>query len=75
MRSRDYWNEGHSEVDFIVEKGKKILAIEVKSGRKSRSLNGMNLFLKKHPKSNPLLVGAEGISVEEFLQTDVESWF
>ena len=60
-----YWNEGHSEVDFIVEKGKKILAIEVKSGRKSRSLNGMNLFLKKHPKSNPLLPTSQKNSPKE----------
>lgn len=71
-----YWNEGHHEVDFIVEKGKKILAIEVKSGRKSRSLNGLNFFLKKYPtNTTPLLVGAEGIEVEEFLQTEVETWF
>ncbi len=70
-----YWNEGNTEVDFIIEKGKKILAIEVKSGRKARSLNGMSTFLKKYPKAIPLLVGAEGIPVEEFLQIEIETLF
>jgi hypothetical protein len=70
-----YWNEGHHEVDFVIEKNNKIIAIEVKSGRKSRSLNGLNLFLKKCPQAKPLLVGAEGIPVEKFLRTSLESWY
>ncbi len=66
-----YWNEGHMEVDFIVKKGTKILAIEVKSGRKSRSLNGLNMFLKKHPTASRLLVGGEGVDLHLFLSKSV----
>lgn len=69
-----YWNEGSCEVDFIVQKGKKVLAIEVKSGRKSRSLGGMNAFLKKYPDAQPLLVGAEGVDLDLFLSKPVLSW-
>lgn len=70
-----YWNDGHNEVDFIVKKGLKILAIEVKSGRKSRSLSGMKVFLNKFPHASSLLVGGEGVDLETFLTTPVTQWF
>ncbi len=70
-----YWNDGHNAVDFVIKKGLKVLAIEVKSGRKSRSLNGLNLFLKKYPHCSALVVGGGGISVEDFLNTPVINWF
>lgn len=69
-----YWNDGSNEVDFIVKKGQKVLAIEVKSGRKSRSLGGMNAFLKKYPESKPLLVGGEGVDLDFFLSGTVCRW-
>lgn len=70
-----YWNDGHHEVDFIVKKGSKVMAIEVKSGRKSRSLNGLNVFLKKYPQCSSLVVGGGGIPLETFLTTPVTDWF
>jgi predicted AAA+ superfamily ATPase len=69
-----YWNDGKNEVDFIVQKGQKILAIEVKSGRKSRSFGGMNAFLNKYPDAKPLLVGAEGIDLDRFLSGSIQRW-
>ena len=30
-----YWREGNDEVDFVLKKGRKLYAIEVKSGRKN----------------------------------------
>lgn len=69
-----YWNDGYLEVDFIVKQGLKVLAIEVKSGRKSRSLNGMKKFLEKHPHATSLLVGAQGVDLNTFLTTPVLNW-
>ena len=70
-----YWRERNLEVDFVVERAGKVIAIEVKSGRRRDGLPGVGAFLKADPKARTLLVGADGVAVEEFLQTPVEAWF
>ncbi len=42
-----YWREGKDEVDFILKRGRKIWAIEVKTGD-SKSKRGLIAFKKKH---------------------------
>jgi predicted AAA+ superfamily ATPase len=69
-----YWAAGNCEVDFILAKGAKAVAIEVKSGRRGRT-SGMDAFGREFPVHRKLLVGADGIPVEQFITTDVESWF
>lgn len=70
-----YWRERNLEVDFVVERGGDLLAIEVKSGRRRDDLPGMSAFLRAHPRARPLLVGADGIGIEDFLLRPVEAWF
>lgn len=70
-----YWREGNLEVDFVLERGKETIAIEVKSGARRDSLPGMKSFSEKYNPNRKLLVGADGISVEEFLSRPVEYWF
>ena len=41
----NYWREGNYEVDFILQKGKKVIALEVKSG-KVRSTKGLDCLRK-----------------------------
>jgi hypothetical protein len=50
------------------------VAIEVKSGLKRTALPGMAEFGARYRLSRRLLVGADGISVEEFLARPVEHW-
>lgn len=69
-----YWRERSREVDFIVRAGDVLTAIEVKSGRSGDSLPGMAAFEKKFPSVRKLLVGGDGIAVEEFLSHPVERW-
>lgn len=69
-----YWREGDEEVDFILQKGKRLTAIEVKSGRKRESLRGFNAFGKRFRPQRMLLVGKEGIPLEEFLALPPSSW-
>ena len=69
-----YWREGSREVDFVVKAGRRVLAIEVKSGERSESLQGMNAFLRAYPRARPLVVGSGGVPVEEFLGSEIERW-
>ena len=69
----NYWREGGNEVDFVVQKGKHCIAIEVKSNALSTG-KGMQKFNDRfHPKKI-LLVGDSGIPVGQFLAMDPEEW-
>jgi predicted AAA+ superfamily ATPase len=70
-----YWREANKEVDFILMRGDKIVAIEVKSGQAQITLDGLALLKKDFPKARVVLVGNEGISIEDFLKTPIGSWF
>jgi predicted AAA+ superfamily ATPase len=70
-----YWREGNIEVDYVLRKGKKLLAIEVKSGRKKASLAGLAVFAKRFNGTKTLVVGSGGIGIEQFLTTPVMEWF
>lgn len=63
----NYWREGGSEVDFVVEAAEGVFAIEVKSGRTPGSHAGMAAFLDRYPSARPMLVGAGGIGLDDFL--------
>jgi predicted AAA+ superfamily ATPase len=61
-----WWRERDKEVDFVIQKGACVTAIEVKSGR-VKSLGGSLEFKKRHPDALALIVGGPSIGVEEFL--------
>ncbi len=69
-----YWREGAFEVDFVLQLGHSVTAIEVKSGLKKQSLPGMSLFYKAHPKARMLVVGEGGLPLEEFLSDPISHW-
>jgi hypothetical protein len=50
------------------------VAIEVKSGRRRDSLPGMGAFSEVARPTATLLVGGDGIPVDEFLSRPVEHW-
>ena len=66
-----YWREGTDEVDFIIVTGGECIAIEVKSGRRGMN-SGLPKFVKAfHPKRS-FVVGTSGVSLEDFLKSDLE---
>jgi predicted AAA+ superfamily ATPase len=69
-----YWREGNREVDFVMRKGRAVTAIEVKSGRTRDSLPGMSAFADAFKPKHLLLVGGDGIAIEEFLRAPVARW-
>ena len=70
-----YWRERSREVDFVLKSGRSIVTVEVKSGRARASLAGMDAFSKEFKVTRKILVGASGLSLEEFLLKPVELWF
>lgn len=69
-----YWRDNNQEVDFVVRRGKKLAAIEVKSGSHSGPLSGLDAFYEKFHPTTSLIVGAGGMALERFLSTPVERW-
>jgi predicted AAA+ superfamily ATPase len=69
-----YWRERSHEVDFVLKSGRSLVVIEVKSGRAKESFTGMEAFGKEFKVSRKILVGASGVSVEEFLLKPAEHW-
>lgn len=65
-----YWRERNNEVDFIVEYNRKSIAIEVKSGRRTTN-TGLSVFREKFHPLNSFVVGSGGISVKDFLSSDL----
>ena len=69
-----YWRQGSHEVDFVVRAGRTLTAIEVKSGRSRNRRLGTSAFADRFQPDRTLLVGSEGIAVEEFLSKPAGYW-
>jgi predicted AAA+ superfamily ATPase len=66
-----FWLENRRKVDFVLERGARLAAIEVKSGRIRDGIPGIGLFLKRHPGARAFLVGGDGMALEDFFSTPV----
>jgi predicted AAA+ superfamily ATPase len=53
-----YWREGNLEVDFVLKKGRRLIGIEVKSGRR-KNTKGLEAFSKKFPEAETIFVTPE----------------
>ncbi len=62
-----YWRDRGKEVDFVIERGKKLTAIEVKSSRSRGQLPGMAAFDEAFGPVRKRLVGGDGTPLKAFL--------
>ncbi len=69
-----YWREGNQEVDFILAKGRKLAAIEVKSSPNPVLSKGLDVFGQKYSLARKILVGNGGVALAEFLSQPAEYW-
>lgn len=69
-----YWRERNREVDFVIRSGRVVVSFEVKSGRAPEYLPGLAAFADAFKPARSLLVGGDGIPVEEFLIRPVTDW-
>jgi predicted AAA+ superfamily ATPase len=69
-----YWLGQNREVDFVLSRGRDVVAIEVKSGRPRINLPGTEAFSREFHVKRKLLVGTQGIPLGDFLTTPPEEW-
>jgi len=69
-----YWRERNREVDFVAKAGRRLVAVEVKSGRLREVPTGMAAFAEAFKPKRTLLVGGDGIGVDEFLARPAADW-
>ncbi|MCC6198076.1 MAG: DUF4143 domain-containing protein, partial [Burkholderiales bacterium] len=69
-----YWRERNREVDFVLKAGRRLVAIEVKSGRTREMPAGMAAFAEAFRPKRALLVGSDGIAIDQFLAQPVTHW-
>ena len=69
-----YWRERNLEVDFVLQRGDALVAIEVKSGGRRETLPGNAASDKAYHPTTKLLVGGQSIPIAEFLQAPASHW-
>ena len=70
-----YWNESNREIDFIVEHKSEVLALEVKSGRRTAKISASEAFAKQQPQARFLTIGSGGLPLLEFFSMSPRSLF
>lgn len=65
-----YWRDRNDEVDFIVKYHDRVIAIEVKSGRRKDN-TGLHAFMNQFHPCRTLVVGGNGLTIEDFLSADL----
>jgi predicted AAA+ superfamily ATPase len=69
-----YWRDRGQEVDFVTRRGRRLTAIEVKSGRAPTAHSGTAAFKAAFKATQTLLVGGDGIAIDDFLSRPVRDW-
>ena len=69
-----YWREGPCEVDFVLHRGPRLVAIEVKSGPRKADRRGMDAFSSQFGPARTLIAGEGGIPLNEFLSAPTDHW-
>ena len=69
-----YWRDKKEEVDFVLTRRSKKVAIEIKSGRRTTN-QGLSVFTKAYHPHKAFVVGSGGLSFEEFLSMDLNWLF
>lgn len=67
-----YWRENNEEVDFVITRGDKTVAIEVKSGNRQMN-SGLATFRERFHPTHSLVVGGPAMPLEVFFNGDLEN--
>ena len=70
-----YWREPDTEVDFVLEKGRRLLAVEVKSRGRGTNRRALERFQARFECQGSVIVGGDGVPLAEFLRWPAAHWF
>ena len=70
-----YWRHKNREVDFVLERGRRLVAFEVKSGARRTDPSGLREFEERFEVENSILIGEGGLPLSEFLSVAAREWF
>ena len=70
-----YWRENGCEVDFVLTRGRRLVAFEVKSGVRHARVSGLARFAERFDVLASVVVGEGGLPLLEFLSTPAGEWF
>ena len=68
-----YWRDGGHEVDFVLHRGPRTVAIEVKSGKRPAGHSGLVEFERRFNPQATLVVGQD-VELGEFLSQPADHW-
>ena len=69
-----FWRDRNHEVDFVLERGRRLAAIEVKSGVRRSSVSGLGVFGERFEVMASIVVGEGGVALPEFLSIPAGEW-
>lgn len=69
-----YWRRNGFEVDFVLARGPRLTAIEVKTGRRRGTVSGMEEFRRRFKPTRTEVVGTGGVALHEFLSEPASYW-
>ena len=69
-----YWRENGCEVDFVLARGRRLVAVEVKSGARRTRAGGLDRFEERFDVQKSIVVGEGGVPLSEFLSTPAREW-
>ena len=72
--SLHYWRRNGLEVDFVLARGPRLTAIEVKTGLRRGAVGGMEEFAKRFKPTRTEIVGTGGVALHEFLSEPASYW-
>ena len=69
-----YWRHRSREVDFVLSRGPRLAAVEVKSGARRTRLSGLEGFGEQFGGAATILAGEGGVPLAEFLSVPAQEW-
>ena len=70
-----YWREKDSEVDFVLTRGRRLVAaFKVQSGASRTRTSGLERFAECFDVQAAVVVGEGGLPISEFLSTSASKW-
>ena len=69
-----YWRHNGLEVDFVLARGPRLTAIEVKTGPRRGAVSGMEEFTRRFKPTRTEVVGTGGVALHEFLSEPASYW-